>query len=332
MLLKATTIEEQMSILQKRNMILDESAYSILLQYGYYNLVNGYKDAFLDKDKSNKLGNDYYRDGTTLKQVLVLYEFDDMLRKNLLNCITHIETQMKSLVSLHFSLRYGTNHWTYLTPASFTDRPRERNHVYSLIMKLTRDINLFYHKKPHPAICHFMSKYREVPLWGLNTVMSFGTMATFYDLLVDDLKKTIAHGVHPEMTPRLLSGILYYLTGIRNKCAHSNRLYTHKIDQRALRSSAIPALSIHEKLGIPRKKDYGMYEQGQDDILAAFIAITVFFGQTHIYEIKYDNVNKSLLILGKSISPEVETYVRNMTGLQSEYLSRLANLNSAAET
>lgn len=46
----ATTIQEQLSILKNRNVRLDENSAGILLQYGYYNLINGYKDAFIDKN------------------------------------------------------------------------------------------------------------------------------------------------------------------------------------------------------------------------------------------------------------------------------------------
>lgn len=49
----ATTITEQLSILSSRNVKLDANSDSILLQYGYYNLINGYKDAFIDKKQSN---------------------------------------------------------------------------------------------------------------------------------------------------------------------------------------------------------------------------------------------------------------------------------------
>lgn len=55
----ATTIQEQLSILKNRNVRLDENSAGILLQYGYYNLINGYKDAFIDKKRSNLRHSDF---------------------------------------------------------------------------------------------------------------------------------------------------------------------------------------------------------------------------------------------------------------------------------
>lgn len=323
----AKTIKEQLSILENRNVKLDESSSSILLQYGYYNLINGYKDAFIDKEQSNLLHSDFYMEGTTLEQIVTLYLFDANLRRNILSCVTIIETQMKSLISLHFSDRFGTNHWNYLRPNSFTQSPKEIQHVNSLLYKLNKCIKTFSSNKPHPAICHFVKKYNQVPLWVLNTVLSFGTMANFYDLLLDDMKKDIAHAVNPLLTPKTLSSILYYLTGIRNKCAHNNRLYTHKIDQRATRIATIPQLNIHKQLNLPIPHAGAIYSYGQDDILAALICIAVFFGQNHVYQINYKGIDDSLTFLSEKISPSVEYFVRDITGLKHEYINGLESLS-----
>ncbi len=323
----AKTIEEQLSILESRNVKLDESSASILLQYGYYNLINGYKDAFIDKKQSSFLHSDFYMEGTTIEQIVTLYLFDANLRRNILSCVTIIETQMKSLISLYFSARFGTNHWNYLRPNSFTQSPKETQHVNSLLYKLNKCIKTFSTRKPHPAICHFVKKYNQVPLWVLNTVMSFGTMANFYDLLLDDMKKDIAHAVNPQLTPKTLSSILYYLTDIRNKCAHNNRLYTHKIDQRATRIATIPQLDIHKQLNLPISHPGAIYSYGQDDILAALICIAVFFGQNHVYQINYEGIDDSLTFLSEKISPSVECFVRDVTGLKHEYIAALESLS-----
>ena len=56
--LKPTTLDEQLEILKHRNIILPYKSDMILLQYGYYNLVNGYKNPFIDTIKSSALGED----------------------------------------------------------------------------------------------------------------------------------------------------------------------------------------------------------------------------------------------------------------------------------
>lgn len=321
----ATTIQQQLEILSSRNITLSPDSEEILLQYGYYNLINGYKDAFIDHKASKEKGVDYYKDGTTLDQIVVLYKFDSGLRRNLLDYITVIETQVKSLISLHFSLLYGTNHSSYLSSNSFTANPWKKRHVTNLIRTLTNNISKFSSRNPHPAICHFLEKHDQIPLWGLNTIMSFGTMANFYDLLQDHVKKQIAQSISPRIKPRVLSSILYYLTGIRNKCAHNNRLYTHKIDQKATRTSTIPQLKLHKRIGLTPSNTHSLYVHGQDDILAALLCIAILLEKNPYYKINYTVIDDSLKRLSKTITPDVETYVRNVTGLLPSYLNALEN-------
>lgn len=323
----ATTIDEQLKILASRNIKVPNGSSAALLQYGYYNLINGYKDAFIDERLTKEKGFDYFIEGTTIQKFVNLYHFDAELRHSILSCITIIETQMKSLISLYFSLRFGTNHWNYLRPNSFTRAPKRQKQVSDLIYNLNKSIQKFSTKSPHPAIYHFVQKYNQVPLWVLNTIMTFGTMSIFYDLLPDDMKKTISHAINPKLTPKTLSSILYYLTAIRNKCAHNNRLYTHKIDQRATRTSTIPQLSIHQSLGLVPFSPGAIYPYGQDDILAALICVMVFFGQNHVYQINYDNIDASLSELSKTISPKVESFVRETTGLKHDFLAKLKGIS-----
>ena len=50
------TIEEQIAILESRGLIIDsrETARRFLTRNNYYSLVNGYKEFFLDANKTNR--------------------------------------------------------------------------------------------------------------------------------------------------------------------------------------------------------------------------------------------------------------------------------------
>ena len=50
------TINEQIAILEARGMEVGASAYEALSREGYYSVVNGYKDLFLDARQSKREG------------------------------------------------------------------------------------------------------------------------------------------------------------------------------------------------------------------------------------------------------------------------------------
>lgn len=320
-----TTIETQVRILESRNMILPPDAARILTQYGYYNLINGYKDLFLDKDATRAARDDRYQDGTRLEHLVCLSQFDFALRAQLFRSVSLIEAHVKSLISLHFSLKYGACESAYLSEASYRKGNR---HIASLIEFLRDDVTCYSMRVPHPAITHSLKKYQKVPIWILQTVISFGTMSKMYDSLTDDLKKNIAKAIHPNLKPAHLSSMLYFLTGIRNKCAHNNRVFSHSIDQQARRSHRITALNAHKYLGIP-KSSTGSYLHGQDDILAAFIIFSFFSKSAHTPLIHYDQLDRLFQHLEQGTNPRISEEVRELTGLKRTYLALLQNSGDA---
>ena len=69
-------------------------AKQIIRKVNYYNLINGYKDPFL------QLGTIYekYISGSAINEIYALYEFDRKLRIITLEYILKIEKEIKSLI------------------------------------------------------------------------------------------------------------------------------------------------------------------------------------------------------------------------------------------
>lgn len=115
------TYEQQIQKLRDKNLtIIDENeGKSILQQNGYYALITGYKDLF--KNPSTK----GFRDGTTLYDILALYQFDELLRKLTLHHLLHIERHIRSSLSYSFCNKFGEQQSAYLNPENF-DRYKKK--------------------------------------------------------------------------------------------------------------------------------------------------------------------------------------------------------------
>ena len=219
-----TTYEQQIQLLIDRgiNIASDDDklfAKEVLKKVGYYSLINGYKDPFLDnKDEQN---NEHYKIGTTLQEIHALYEFDRVLRETFLTFILKIETKVKSIISYYFSEEYGKDNYLI-----YTNFNTELYLAYEKIPDLIAEINRqIASRAKDPCISHYLSNYGYIPLWVLNNILTFGTISKFYSLLKQKDQTKISREF--KIQPHDLENFLKYLSPIRNFCAHGNRLFCY---------------------------------------------------------------------------------------------------------
>lgn len=67
------SVDEQLRILRSRGMAVDAGAGHVLRREGYYPIVNGYKDLFLDRKACLTAGDDRYGTGARFDDLYVLF-------------------------------------------------------------------------------------------------------------------------------------------------------------------------------------------------------------------------------------------------------------------
>ena len=79
--IKYTTEFEQLEKLQRQGLKVEniERACSYLQIYGYYNIVNSYKEPFIIVEEN---GSKKYTEGTSFEQLFSLYQLDHALRNS----------------------------------------------------------------------------------------------------------------------------------------------------------------------------------------------------------------------------------------------------------
>lgn len=152
---------QQMKKLRSRGMIISGSrAKKILEMENYYNLINGYKDLFIDTTYSGT--DEKYKSGTDFYELYNLYLFDRELRSHFMRYILEIENNIKSVLSHNFSKKYG--HDNYLKISNFNTTVSHNAHktqaqkvgeVSELISNLQREISRQLSKN-NPMISHSM--------------------------------------------------------------------------------------------------------------------------------------------------------------------------------
>lgn len=179
--------DEQLEILCARGLIIDDYSKSILKKENYYNVINGYKDLFLE----NHLPNEKYKNGTRFSEVYGLYEFDRELRYIFLKRLLLIENYMKSIISYKFSEKYSHNNYLKLENFEACKKGiRGLQDIMQVISTLQKSISDQVGK--HSAVTHYITEYGYVPLWVLVNVLTFGNISKFYGVLKLQDRQAIA--------------------------------------------------------------------------------------------------------------------------------------------
>ena len=236
------TYEEQIALLKQRGLIIaDDSAARHYLEYfGYYALINGYKDLFLKRRQP-----EVFLPGYTIMDIVQLFLYDYNLRESLQSVLFFVEKSVKSTISYTFSARYGENHHRFLNAVSFNERPESTEKVASLLNTynglIARGCD-----NGDKTLLHYVNRHGYVPLWVLFTVASFGNISVFYANMKDREQDIVAR--HYGVKASELRSILYFLTRVRNACAHGRRIFT--LVSEGQRPRTIPRMKLHDLLHI----------------------------------------------------------------------------------
>ena len=233
------TIEEQVNLLESRNVVVlnRQEAEEFLLKESYYSVINGYKDAFLNLEKTNQGGEDYYKDGVLFNSFIVLFTFDKALRKTTLQYLTEAESIMKTS-SVYAFCYYHREKEAYLDPASYCSSQnyaQKKNYTRNLI-KLLGILQHAHDNKGKDYIKHYLEEYDYVPLWVVSNLLTFGNMAAFFDLQQENVQNAICQNIRrssrkdiEDLGVKELRKAYRILPSFRNICAHNERLYCARV-------------------------------------------------------------------------------------------------------
>ena len=249
------TIDQQIDILKKKGLIVDDEskAYDILLKENYF-FLNGYRHLFMNSPSDRT-----FISGSTFSELYSLFLFDRYSRNIFFKNLLIIENRLKSVISYQMSKKYGYKEKDYLNVRNFTNDPEKRRKVKDVIEKMKRQIRI--NTSRHNATLHYLNNYGYIPLWILVKVLSFGMVCELYSILKDEdkLEVSAVFGLSKEF----LEDFLPILSNYRNLCAHEDIVFDHKTER------SIPDTEYHNRLNIFKMDDEYIY--GKNDVFAVII-------------------------------------------------------------
>lgn len=252
------TYDQQIyKLVENKELIINDKEYARrkLIEIGYFSLIGGYKNLFI-----NPMTRKYEND-TTFEDVVALYEFDESLRQLTFSYLIKIEQKLRQLIAYSFCAQYGEQQIHYLTRDNYNLNPRLTGEIDRLINILDYHANRNTEKT---YLTHQRTAYGNVPLWVTTKILTFGQLSKFYSVLQARQQSDISKA-YEFVTEGNLGKYFSILTLFRNVCAHNERLFSFKISQRRFPDSV-----IHHRMNIPQRGNE--YILGKNDYFGLVIA------------------------------------------------------------
>lgn len=303
------TYNQQMRKLRNdKNIICNGSSHKkILVRAGYFNIVNGYKTPFVSGQDSN--GVHTYISGTSIGQLQSVKKFDDQLRSFLLQYITQVEEETRTLSGYKFDECndngsipwYDTN--AYSPNKSLQEKMGVISKAYSELSKSQLDYVKFY-----------MDNHKQIPTWIMLKVVNFSTFISIIEVSKMDVSHSLCElydlidsNGYPDV--KLLIGSLHWMRKIRNSCAHNERIYclTRKQDSRGRSGRILEKYFRMLRPGYARNLDQKIF-----DLIVYF----KYFLPRNEYKQFITELKNMLLDLSSKIHPHAFEYVRGQMGIR----------------
>lgn len=223
-----TTIEQQITALKEKGLSIenDEMAARVLQRYGYYNVINSYKEPY----QSNCDGVKTYIEGTTFAQIYSMFTLDHNLRNSTMAAMLELEECLRAAVAEVLAVNFGVSQVEYLNFRNYRDR-NCNNPKFTLNAILGKLHNAVGSDKD--PIRYYRERYNVVPPWILLKGTYFSMLINLVKYLKKEQKQQLMRMVlkipaDVEITDELTTLFqtsLYICLDYRNAAAHGGRIY-----------------------------------------------------------------------------------------------------------
>lgn len=236
---RATTIDEQISLLESRKMKVTDKqkAKEILLDIGYYRLGFYWFPFEKTYPERGKKRSHEFVDGTRFEDAVGLYYFDYDIRKLLLPYLCRIEINLRTFVIYCVSRHYISNP-LWFADSSVLDRDFVTHFQKSYLDSIKNNSAIKQHHKNHP-------KDLYAPAWKTLEYATFGDIIALCKSLKEkSIQKEIAchYGIR---NIDVFFSFFDTVRVLRNLCAHGHNIFDLRL-QKSIRRGMLSEMTGNE--------------------------------------------------------------------------------------
>lgn len=226
-----TTTEQQIQKLKLQLLSFENEklAAQILQIYGYYNIINGYRDPYIIREYGAKK----YCPDVTFEQIFALFILDHEIRDAVLLSMIDLEEHLRAVVADIIAEDFGSDYTKYLEKNNYRDRfvsnPKFRRNKILDGMRKTAE------SSTTQPIKYYREQHGIVPPWILLKGINFGTLVNFIRFFKSKQRNKLIKIIYSDdVTDEnmdtykdLLSDTLFTCLEYRNLAAHGGRIYNY---------------------------------------------------------------------------------------------------------
>lgn len=247
----------------------------LLKTISYYDLINGYKDCFMQDNK--------FLEGVSLSEIFVFSTIDKAFQDVLLRYSIYVENIFKNKMAYIIAKNKGVHYSEYLDASKYhAPNPDRKIKLDNLIIKL---LNTHVKTKDTPTM-FYRENHNHIPPWILFKNVTFNNIIDLYSFLKKDEKLEIIseyrlfdNRLTEDEKLELFKNMLVITRKFRNKIAHNYKIIGIKLDNPEINLSTVQKIddfNIIDNIDIRDKR-------GRNDIFSMYISILFLLDLNLIY-------------------------------------------------
>lgn len=294
---------------------------TFLESISYYDLINGYKDSFMDK------GN--FKENISMSSLFYFKIFDRNFQNILFKYSVYAENSFKTKLAYILSEEYGEDIDSYLNFNNFQIDMRKIKKFkrFKNTIKNIRDTTFRSNVNPTK---HYREKHNHIPAWILFKNVKFNDCINLFEFLKKDLKLKIIKRFYfndnfsDDDYIRLFKSFISIIRKFRNKIAHNSKVITYRVEPK-YELNQVKAFYLNPysliRPGDIRKKS------GRNDLFSMILSLTIILDNPILVNMLLLEIKTILTVSSENLEMDIINEYIKITNLPIDLVERISNIN-----
>ena len=319
------TYEEQLKKLRDdyRLPVADnEIELELLSTLSYYELINGYKDCFMENNK--------FIEDRSLIDIFVFNIIDKKFQNILLHYSIYVENIFKTKLAYHIAKNKGIHYSEYLDENKYhTSTPDRKAKLLAVIGNFTK---VHFNSEDTPTV-FYRKRHNHIPPWILFKNVTFNNAIDLYSFLKRNEKLEIiseyflidSKNITDDERLELFKNMLIITRKFRNKIAHNYKVIGINLEKVSLNTSVLKKIDPFGCISDIDIKN----KRGRNDIYSMLLSILFLLNSSLLYTLFLKNLaffyESNLINPSEILKQLVDLYI-NKLNLPNNFFEIFKNI------